>query len=41
MSRICQTLISICKRQDRKRKKKGKGEKGKGEAENEELKKNQ
>ena len=36
---LCQKLISICKKQDKKKKKRGKGEKGKDQ-ENEEFKKN-
>jgi hypothetical protein len=38
MQRVCEALLSICRKQD-KRKKKKKGEKGKDESE--ELKKNQ
>ncbi len=38
MQRVCEALLSICRKQD-KRKKKKKGEKGKDDSE--ELKKNQ
>ncbi len=41
LARVCQVLMSLCKKQDRKRKKKGKGKDGKGDPEAEELKKNQ
>lgn len=41
LARICQALLAICKKDNKKKKKRKQGKDGKGEAENEELKKNQ
>jgi hypothetical protein len=41
LGRICQALLSICKKQDKRKKKRAKGKEGKGDQESEELKKNQ